>query len=110
MEASSTEMMIVMEETASDEDVARIIAFLEEAGAGGQISTNDPVTVIGVMGERDVVAGLPLEAYPGVEKVVPILKPYKLVSREFRRSDTVIKVGNTSIGGGHIDREGVPFV
>jgi len=102
METSSTEMMIVMEETASQEDVQRIIAFLEEAGAGGQVSTNDPVTVIGVMGERDVVAGLPLEAYPGVEKVVPILKPYKLVSREFRRSDTVIKIGDTSLGGGHV--------
>ena len=60
------------------------------------MSTGDVVTVIGVIGERDVVAGLPLEAYPGVDKVVPILKPYKLVSREFRRIDTVITVGGTS--------------
>jgi 3-deoxy-7-phosphoheptulonate synthase len=37
-----------------------------------------------------------------VDKVVPILKPYKLVSREFRRSDTVITMGGTSIGGGHV--------
>ena len=60
------------------------------------------MTVIAVMGERDVIAGLPLEAYPGVDKVLPILKPYKLVSREFRRSDTVITVGGTSLGGGHV--------
>jgi 3-deoxy-7-phosphoheptulonate synthase len=95
-------MMIVMQESATTEDVDRILERLESAGARGHVSTSDVATVIGVMGERDVIAGLPLEAYPGVDKVVPILKPYKLVSREFRRSDTVITVGGTSVGGGHI--------
>ncbi len=102
MDGASTEMMIVMVETASNEDVQRILELLEGAGARGHVSTSDLVTVIAVMGERDVVAGLPLEAYPCVEKVVPILKPYKLVSREFRRSDTVVTVGGTSLGGGHV--------
>jgi 3-deoxy-7-phosphoheptulonate synthase len=102
MEGASTEMMIVMDETASQEDVERILELLDEAGAKGHVSTSDVVTVIGVMGERDVVAGLPLEAYPGVDKVLPILKPYKLVSREFRRTDTVVTVGGTSLGGGHV--------
>lgn len=102
METTSTEMMIVMEETATPEDVERVVERLESAGATGHVSTSDVVTVIGVMGERDVIAGLPLEAYPGVDKVVPILRPYKLVSREFRRSDTVITVGDTSLGGGHV--------
>jgi 3-deoxy-7-phosphoheptulonate synthase len=102
MEGASTEMMIVMEETASSEDIERILELLEGAGARGHVSNSDLVTVIAVMGERDVVAGLPLEAYPGVDKVLPILRPYKLVSREFRRSDTVITVGGTSIGGGHV--------
>jgi 3-deoxy-7-phosphoheptulonate synthase len=102
MEGASTEMMIVMDETASSDDVQRILELLESAGARGHVSTSDVVTVIGVMGERDVVAGLPLEAYPGVDKVLPILRPYKLVSREFRRSDSVITVGGTSLGGGHV--------
>jgi 3-deoxy-7-phosphoheptulonate synthase len=102
MDLGSTEMMIVMQESAPREDVDRILERLESAGARGHVSTSDVVTVIGVIGERDVIAGLPLEAYPGVDKVLPILKPYKLVSREFRRSDTVITVGGTSIGGGHI--------
>ncbi len=102
MEIVSTEMMIVMQETATPQDVERILERLESAGASGHVSTGDVVTVIGVMGERDVIAGLPLEAYPGVDKVVPILRPYKLVSREFRRSDTVITVGGTSLGGGHV--------
>ena len=102
METRSTEMMIVMEETAAREDVDRILELLESAGARGHVSTSDVVTVIGIIGERDVIAGLPLEAYPGVDKVLPILRPYKLVSREFRRTDTVITVGGTSIGGGHV--------
>ena len=102
MDVGSTEMMIVMQESATTEDVDRILERLESAGARGHVSTSDVATVIGVMGERDVIAGLPLEAYPGVDKVVPILKPYKLVSREFRRSDTVITVRGTSVGGGHI--------
>jgi 3-deoxy-7-phosphoheptulonate synthase len=102
MNGVSTEMMIVMEETAAQADVDRILELLESAGARGHVSTSDLVTVIGVMGERDVVAGLPLEAYPGVDKVLPILRPYKLVSREFRRSDTVITVRETSIGGSHV--------
>jgi 3-deoxy-7-phosphoheptulonate synthase len=102
MEGAGTEMMIVMEETASSEDVERILELLDGAGAHGHVSNSDLVTVIGVMGERDVVAGLPLEAYPGVDKVLPILRPYKLVSREFRRSDSVITVGGTSVGGGHV--------
>ncbi|MCL5734762.1 MAG: 3-deoxy-7-phosphoheptulonate synthase [Actinobacteria bacterium] len=95
-------MMIVMQESATGEDVDRILERLDSAGARGHVSTGDLATVIGVVGERDVIAGLPLEAYPGVDKVVPILKPYKLVSREFRRSDTVITVGGTSLGGGHV--------
>ncbi len=102
MDFASTEMMIVMQEDAGPEEVERILERLESAGARGHVSTGDMVTVIGVMGERDVIAGLPLEAYPGVDKVLPILRPYKLVSREFRKSDTVITVGGTTIGGGHV--------
>jgi 3-deoxy-7-phosphoheptulonate synthase len=102
MAIGSTEMMIVMQESASAEEVQRILELLDSAGARGHVSTSDLVTVIGIVGERDVIAGLPLEAYPGVDKVLPILQPYKLVSREFRRSDTVITVGGTSIGGEHV--------
>jgi 3-deoxy-7-phosphoheptulonate synthase len=102
MEVASTEMMIVMQETATSEDVERILERLQRADACGFVSTSDLVTVIAVTGERDVIAGLPLEAYPGVDKVLPILRPYKLVSREFRHSDTVITVGGTSLGGGHV--------
>lgn len=95
-------MIIVMQKSAPTEEVQRILELLESAGARGHVSTSDLGTVIGIVGEREVIAGLPLEAYPGVDKVLPILQPYKLVSREFRRSDTIITVGGTRIGGEHV--------
>jgi 3-deoxy-7-phosphoheptulonate synthase len=98
----SIDLMIVMRETAGPAEVEHILARLEEAGAHGHISGTDVPVVIGVIGDRELIAGLPLEAFPGVDTVVPILKPYKLVSREFRRSDTVITLGGTKVGGGHI--------
>ncbi len=101
-EGGSIEMMIVMREGAGEAEIEQILERLAEAGATGHVSTGDVVTVIGVIGDREVIAGLPLEAYAGVDKVLPILKPYKLVSREFKRRDSVIQVGDTRIGGGHV--------
>lgn len=89
LEGGSIEMMIVMKEGSAQADVDHVLLRLEEAGARGHVSTGDVVTVIGVIGDREVIAGLPLEAFPGVDKVLPILRPYKLVSREFRNTDTV---------------------
>jgi 3-deoxy-7-phosphoheptulonate synthase len=54
--------------------------------------------VIGVIGDRELLATLPLEGYPGVDQVVPILKPYKLVARELVPDPTVIEVGGRQIG------------
>jgi len=98
----SIDLMIVMRESSGPAEVEYILARLEEAGAHGHVSGTDIPVVIGVIGDRELIAGLPLEAFPGVDTVVPILKPYKLVSREFRRSDTVITLGETKVGGGHI--------
>lgn len=94
-------MMIVMRSSAEQKDVQHILDRLEEAGAAGHVSGGDVVTVIGVIGDREVISGLPLEAYPGVDKVLPILRPFKLVSREFRNTDSIVHVQNKAVGGGH---------
>ena len=67
---------------ASAEQVDEVVARLEEAGASAHVSHGRDATVIGAIGERELLATLPLEGFPGVEQVLPILKPYKLVSRE----------------------------
>jgi 3-deoxy-7-phosphoheptulonate synthase len=94
-------MMIVMKEGATEEQVRHVVERIEEAGARAHPSRGEFVTVIGAIGDdRQIVASLQLEGEPGVEKVVPILKPYKLVSNDFRGPDAVVKVAGRPIGGG----------
>ncbi|HOT23096.1 MAG TPA: 3-deoxy-7-phosphoheptulonate synthase [Thermoleophilia bacterium] len=93
-------MVVIMQEGATAEQVAQVVARVEEAGASAHVSSGERVTVIGVIGDREDLTALPLEAMPGVERVVAVLKPYKLVSREFHPADTVIDVRGKMIGGG----------
>jgi len=94
-------MMVIMHEAATTEQVAGVVGRVEAVGASAHVSVGERVTVIGVLGDREELTALPLEAMPGVERVVAILKPYKLVSREFHPADTVVEVGGVRIGGGH---------
>ncbi len=96
------EMIIVLKPGASAKDIKHIEKKLVEHGVSVHISKGAERTIIGAIGEESVIAELPLEAMPGVEKVMPILKPYKLVSREFRKEDSVVKVGREKIGGRRI--------
>jgi 3-deoxy-7-phosphoheptulonate synthase len=94
-------MMIVMQQGATEEQVRHVIDRIEQVGAKAHPSRGEFVTVIGAIGDdRALVSSLNLEGEPGVEKVVPILKPYKLVSAEFRGRDTVVEVAGRAIGGG----------
>ena len=95
-------MMIVMKGDATEEQIAYIIKRVEQAGAKAHPSTGERHTVIGAIGDDPaIIAGLELNGEPGVEKVVPISKKYKLVSRELSPNDLVVKVGGVPIGGGH---------
>jgi 3-deoxy-7-phosphoheptulonate synthase len=94
-------MMVVMREGATAEQIAHVVARIEEVGAGAYVSQGERVTIIGAIGDREELTALPIEAYAGVDRVVAILKPYKLVSREFRPADTIIDVRGRKIGGGH---------
>jgi 3-deoxy-7-phosphoheptulonate synthase len=96
-------MMIVMKETASSEEIDAVVAKIERAGALAHRSKGARVTVIGAIGdvEQDVsVEGLGLEGQPGVDRVVPILKPYKLASSQITHGErTVLDIGGRKVGG-----------
>jgi 3-deoxy-7-phosphoheptulonate synthase len=94
-------MMIIMHESATEDQVAHVVARLEEVGVQAHVSIGERVTVIGAIGDREEITAIPLEAMPGVARVVAILKPFKLVSREFKASDTVIDVRGKKVGGGN---------
>src|SRR5690349_204426 len=95
------ELLIVMGSAATPEEVDHVVARLEEAGCAALVTPGREATVIGAIGERELLAALPLEGYAGVEQVLPILKPYKLVSRELSPDPTVIEVRGRRIGDGY---------
>src|SRR3954462_5746058 len=95
-------MMIVMKEGASREDVDAVIARVESVGARAHVSEGELVTVIGAIGDREHVAKLQLEGYPGVDHVTPITKPYKLAPTQIRKGErTVMHLEGRKIGGQH---------
>ena len=86
-------MMIVMKGDATEAQIAHVVERIGRAGARAHVSAGEFVTVIGAIGDdRELIAALDIDGEPGVEKVVPILKPYKLVSRDFRGPDAAIEI------------------
>ncbi len=93
-------MIIVLKPGATDAELQHVLERVESLGLKTVVSKGVKRTVIGVIGEEDVLRAQPLAAIPGVEKVMPVLKPYKLASLEFKPEPSVIKVGELSIGSG----------
>jgi len=93
-------MMIVMKPTATEQEVQAVIDRVQSVGARTHLSRGEELTVIGAIGDREHVARLELEGTPGVDRVVPILKPYKLASSQFKHGRrTVLEIGSRKIGG-----------
>ncbi|HWJ03216.1 MAG TPA: 3-deoxy-7-phosphoheptulonate synthase, partial [Verrucomicrobiae bacterium] len=95
-------MIIVMSKGATRERVEEITERLKQEGFSVHLSEGVEKTIIGAIGDRSRLESLALEAYPSVDKVVPILRPYKLAGREFHPEDTVVQVGKLKIGGGSV--------
>jgi 3-deoxy-7-phosphoheptulonate synthase len=93
-------MIIVMKRGADETKLENVIEWIESVGYKPHVSKGVERTIIGAVGdEREKVRLKAAENMPGVEKVMPILQPYKLASRETRDGDTVIQVGDVEIGG-----------
>jgi len=95
-------MMIVMRTEATEEEVQAVVARVQGVGARAHVSRGEEVTVIGAVGDREHVNRLGLEAAPGVQSVIPILKAYKLASSQLRQGErTVLDIGGRKLGGEH---------
>jgi 3-deoxy-7-phosphoheptulonate synthase len=98
-------MMIVMKETATEEEIEAVVEKVERAGALAHPIKGARVTVIGAIGdvEQDAsIDSLGLEGEPGVDRVMPILKPYKLASAEIKHGErTVLEIDGSKVGGGN---------
>ena len=92
-------MIIVMRHGATNKEVSEVIKRVQDLGYQVHLSRGVERTIIGVIGDERPLAAQPLELLPGVEQVLPILKPYKLASRDFHPEDSVISLNGVEIGG-----------
>ncbi len=96
-------MIIVTKPDATEDQIQHIVDRIVEWGFKTDVSHGEKRTVIGVIGEEDAIREKPIAAIAGVESVTPVLKPYKLVSREFRGGNhSKVKIGDVEIGNGRV--------
>ncbi len=92
-------MIVVMHRGATTAQIEQVTKSLQEEGFSVHLSQGVERTIIGAIGDRGRIESLALEAFPAVERVVPILQPYKLAGREFHPEDTIIQIGGLQLGG-----------
>lgn len=93
-------MIIIMRPDATEQQINNVTDKLKKHGFGVHLSKGAERTVIGAIGDKSAIQLETIQMLPGVSEIVPIRKPYKMVSREFRAEDTVVKLGNNvAIGG-----------
>jgi 3-deoxy-7-phosphoheptulonate synthase len=93
-------MIIVLKPDAEQKEIDHLMSKIEGLGLKPWLSRGVERSIIGVIGEEDVVRSIPFEGIPGVEKVIPILKPYKLASRDYKPEPSLIDLGDGIVLGG----------
>jgi 3-deoxy-7-phosphoheptulonate synthase len=95
-------MIIVLRPDSTQEQIDHVLERIQELGLKPHLSQGEHRTIIGVIGDENKLQVQPLAAIPGVEQVLPILKPYKLASREMKKQNSVIHVGRVTVGNGSL--------
>ncbi len=93
-------MLIILRSGATQEHIDHVVERIEKLGLRAHISKGEFRTIIGAIGEEQIGFPEQMLSIEGVENVLPIMKPYKLASREFHRDDSQIQVGGVTIGKG----------
>ena len=95
-------MIIVMSPNATKKNIENVIKKIERLNLRTHLSEGEDRTIVGVIGDKKIIANLEMEMMAGVEKTIRITEKYKLVSRDFHPLDTIIDVGGVKIGGDEI--------
>ncbi len=95
-------MLIVMDAAATAEQVRRVVDTVRELGLQAHTIPGAQRTAIGITGNRGTIEPTAFENLPGVLEVIPVSAPYKLVSREAKREDTVVSIGGVPVGGARL--------
>ena len=92
-------MIIVMKPNAGKEQINHILNIIKENGLEPHLSDGTQVTIIGVIGDKSRIMDKNLEIADGVDRIMSVTESYKLANKKFHPEKTIVKVGNTSIGG-----------
>ena len=92
-------MVIVMKSNATQEQINNVEKLLKDLGLGVHVSVGSEKTIIGVIGDKRILDDTPLEVMPGVERLVPIMEPFKLVGKTFKPESSVIDIKGVEVGG-----------
>ena len=95
-------MIVVMKPNATQNEIEDISRIIKISGCNVNLSKGEEHTIIGIIGNVREINQVQIERAPGVDKIVPIMRPYKLASREFYPENTIVKVNGTSIGNNNI--------
>ena len=95
-------MILVIRPEATLTQIEHIIERVKELGFTPHVSRGESRTIVGVIGDERKPQADNFSAIPGVEQVLAIMKPFKLASREFHKSDSVVFVGKVPVGGGNL--------
>jgi len=95
-------MIVVMKKNATEHQVEKVVDKIKENGLKPHISKGEMLTIIGIIGDERKVPESQIRSLDGVEKIMSVLTPYKLASRDFRKEDSVIQVNGVKIGGKEI--------
>jgi 3-deoxy-7-phosphoheptulonate synthase len=95
-------MIVVMKKNANEGQIAKVVGKIKANGLKAHISKGDILTVIGIIGDERKVPESQIRAMAGVEKIMPVLSPYKLVSRDFHQQNRIINADGVKIGGNEV--------
>ncbi|MBW2021000.1 MAG: 3-deoxy-7-phosphoheptulonate synthase [Deltaproteobacteria bacterium] len=95
-------MLVVMSQQATSEEIDAVVAAIQAKGYTARLIPGGERMAIGILHNKGAVDASHFLGLPGVKDVIPVTRPYKLVSREFQPEDTIIQVGDVAIGNGHL--------
>ncbi|MDP6792815.1 MAG: hypothetical protein QF660_02050 [Anaerolineales bacterium] len=95
-------MIVVMRVGTTKKQIAAVVARIEKDGFSTHLSEGSERTIIGVIGNDRPIESHNYEVLEGVEKTAPVLKPFKLVSRDFQQDDTIVNVNGVGFGASSI--------
>lgn len=95
-------MILILKSDATDQQVEHVLERVVEMGLQHHLSRGTHRTIVGIIGDEEKLREEPLRAIPGVSKVIPVLPPYKLASRDAHPEPSVIDVSGVKVGGGHL--------